>query len=553
MRRNILAFCTVSLLIFVFACQEQATEPKVGNPTLTILTPSAGDELYGVVHVQVFGHDVEDQALDRIVYYVNDIAQYTDPNPSQSSPSSTWEWNSELMSDGEYDFKVVGYDHVGRSTEASNRHTVSNADAASGVVRSNESGTITTRKGASVRVPLGGVPLDEEGENATMVFSIARDTLATAPPPVGETRISQYYRFTPGGFIFRFPVEVTLPLMDGVDVAGREVNLYRINPTSGEIENFAGSYDEEFETVSAQTYELSTWFATARTDAGADPQGFSCINVSSANDDWVTLCVESYLLSFPTVDQLFLPENGLTAAYGRNQFGWDETGHWFLPQGQYSICMQRLGASGVWESQTRTITLNQPANRTWDGAVEGSVEWSEFVTDGSIAMPVIGTCPCIPEASVPVGTGDVQVTLQWFSDLAIDLDLWVYEPSGERCFYGHSTTATGGRLDRDNLCGNYQNGTPENIFWRTAPPGEYTIWVDWFSECGNGQQQMPFNVRLVNLADVRTFDRTLQNGQTLEVAQFRVTSTGIQIAPPGGMFRSDPPQRVAKEDVLSVK
>jgi hypothetical protein len=77
--------------------------------------------------------------------------------------------------------------------------------------------------------------------------------------------------------------------------------------------------------------------------------------------------------------------------------------------------------------------------------------------------------------------------------------------------------------------------------------------VDWFSECGNGQQQMPFNVRLVNLADVRTFDRTLQNGQTLEVAQFRVTSTGIQIAPPGGMFRSDPPQRVAKEDVLSVK
>lgn len=256
MRRNILAFCTVLLLIFIAACEKQATEPKVGNPTITILTPSEGQELYGIVNVEVFGHDVEGHGLDRIVFYVGDAAQYTDPNPSSSSPSSTWQWNSELVSDGEYDLKVVAYDHVGRSTEAARRHVVSNADAASGVIRSNESGMILTRKGASIRVPLGGVPLDEDGENATMVFSIARDTSANAPPPSGETRVSQYYRFTPGGFVFRYPVEVTLPLIDGVDVEGREVNLYRINPTTGELENFAGTYNEEFETISAQTYEL---------------------------------------------------------------------------------------------------------------------------------------------------------------------------------------------------------------------------------------------------------------------------------------------------------
>ena len=64
MRRNILAFCTVLLLIFIAACEKQATEPKVGNPTITILTPSEGQELYGIVNVEVFGHDVEGHGLE---------------------------------------------------------------------------------------------------------------------------------------------------------------------------------------------------------------------------------------------------------------------------------------------------------------------------------------------------------------------------------------------------------------------------------------------------------------------------------------------------------
>ena len=243
----------------------------------------------------------------------------------------------------------------------------------------------------------------------------------------------------------------------------------------------------------------------------------------------------------------------MNAVYGRTQFGWEESGHWFLPQGQYTICMQRLGDSGVWEKQSRTITLNQPAGRTWDGGVTCAAEWADFVTDGTVEMPVIGSCNCLPEPSVPVGTGEIQVTLQWFSESSIDLDLWVYEPSGERCYFGNSTTGTGGRLDRDNLCGNYENGTPENIFWRTAPIGEYSIWVDWWSDCGNGMPQMPFNVRLVNRADVRTFDRTLQHDQSLEVAQFRVTENGLRMANPGELFHSDPPPRLAKSGVPGLK
>jgi len=546
MGRKHLAMCIVPLLFFIGACEEQATEPKAGNPTITILTPANTEELAGVVTIEVFGHDVENNALDRIVFFVDDVAQYTDPNPSGGSTSSAWQWNSESVADGDYQIRVVGYDHAGRSTAAARVYDVANADAASGVIRSDQSGVIRSRHGTQIRVPLGAVPLDEDGNIAAMVFSFAQDTAATAQPPAGKVRVSDYYRFTPGGFVFRYPVEVTVPLLNGADVSGREVTLYRINPTTQVLENFAGTFDEDFETISAQTYELSTWFAAASSTPGANPQGWSCIQVSRAADDWVSLCVESYLLAYPSQDQLFMPSNGLNVVYGRSQFGWEENGRWFLPQGSYTICMQRLGSDGVWERQSRSVVLNQPAGRTWDGAVSCSEVFGDFITDGTVAQPVIGTCGCIPEASVPVGTGEIQVTLQWFSVASIDLDLWVYEPSGERCYFGNATTATGGRLDRDNLCGNYENGTPENIFWSTAPVGQYSIWVDWWSDCGNGMPQMPFNVRLVNRATVQTFDRILGSGQELEIAQFQVTANGIHMAPPGGLFHAEPPPRVTK-------
>lgn len=303
MSRNMLAICLFPLLIFFSACEQDTTEPKDGNPTITILTPT-DDQITGVVSVEVFGHDIEGGGLDRVVYFVEDVAMYTDPNPSSGSPSSVWEWNSESVDDGDIDLRVVGYDNVGRSTETERRYEVSNADVATAVIRSDQSGSLTTRKGAGLRVPLGAVPLDEEGDIATMVFSVSRDTAATAQPPAGQTRVSNYYRFTPGGFVFRFPVEVTLPLLDDVDAAGHEITLYRINPTSGQLENFAGSYDEIVGTISAQTYELSTWFAAMSSVEGVDQNGWGCIQVEANGSDWMSLCVESYLLSNPAVDQL---------------------------------------------------------------------------------------------------------------------------------------------------------------------------------------------------------------------------------------------------------
>ena len=38
---------------------------------------------------------------------------------------------------------------------------------------------------------------------------------------------------------------------------------------------------------------------------------------------------------------------------------------------------------------------------------------------------------------------DLRVTISWNTD-ATDVDLWVIEPDGTKCFYGHNRTASGG-------------------------------------------------------------------------------------------------------------
>jgi hypothetical protein len=83
-----------------------------------------------------------------------------------------------------------------------------------------------------------------------------------------------------------------------------------------------------------------------------------------------------------------------------------------------------------------------------------------------------------------LGTGDVQVTLRW--DDNADIDLYVMDPSGETIYYSHTSSASGGQLDVDNRCP-ITAGLPENIFWPPggAPAGTYTVWVDYYQDCGD--------------------------------------------------------------------
>ncbi len=77
---------------------------------------------------------------------------------------------------------------------------------------------------------------------------------------------------------------------------------------------------------------------------------------------------------------------------------------------------------------------------------------------------------------------DIRVVLTWDADMA-DMDLWVIDPLGEKCFYGNQETYIGG-LNPFDFTGGYG---PEVYLLKEAKPGKYEIKVQYY---GNYQQSI---------------------------------------------------------------
>ena len=103
--------------------------------------------------------------------------------------------------------------------------------------------------------------------------------------------------------------------------------------------------------------------------------------------------------------------------------------------------------------------------------------------------------------------------LTWDADMT-DVDLWVTEPSGEKCFYGHNRTTIGGMMSRDFT----QGYGPEEYNLRRAMPGQYKIQANYY---GSSQASLvgPCTVQATVITD---FGRTTEKRQYLTL---RLTTT----------------------------
>ncbi|MBR3813488.1 MAG: DUF2135 domain-containing protein [Spirochaetaceae bacterium] len=77
---------------------------------------------------------------------------------------------------------------------------------------------------------------------------------------------------------------------------------------------------------------------------------------------------------------------------------------------------------------------------------------------------------------------DVRVVLTWNTDNC-DIDLWVTDPDGEKCYYQNKVTANGGHLSRDFT----QGYGPEEFCIKEAPEGTYKIEANYY---GTSSQKM---------------------------------------------------------------
>lgn len=103
---------------------------------------------------------------------------------------------------------------------------------------------------------------------------------------------------------------------------------------------------------------------------------------------------------------------------------------------------------------------------------------------------------------------DLRIVLTWDADLT-DVDLWVTEPSGEKCLYNHNRTLIGGLLSRDFT----QGYGPEEYCLHRTMPGTYTIQCNYY---GSSQTSL-VGPCTVQATVITNFGRPNEKRQSLTV------------------------------------
>lgn len=74
---------------------------------------------------------------------------------------------------------------------------------------------------------------------------------------------------------------------------------------------------------------------------------------------------------------------------------------------------------------------------------------------------------------------DIRIQLTWDADLT-DMDLWVFEPTGEKAYYGNNRTQAGGLVSRDFT----QGYGPEEYLIHKAVRGTYKMQANYYGSSG---------------------------------------------------------------------
>lgn len=72
---------------------------------------------------------------------------------------------------------------------------------------------------------------------------------------------------------------------------------------------------------------------------------------------------------------------------------------------------------------------------------------------------------------------DIRIVIDWCSN-ENDIDLWVFDPADEKCYYGHKNTNIGAKISTDFMVGY----GPEEFILKDAIPGKYKVSVNYYND-----------------------------------------------------------------------
>lgn len=165
---------------------------------------------------------------------------------------------------------------------------------------------------------------------------------------------------------------------------------------------------------------------------------------------------------------------------------------------------------------SRPVTVDHGAFKSRVPLVTGENKIQASVDEQTLRLT--GTSNAI-RLLAQIPASDVWCELGW--DGPGDIDLHLYEPDGEQCYYGNKESKAGAILDVDNT----ERDGPEHVTLNKAIPGEYRVTVLYFAAKGEGApRKVSWRValRLRNGASQRTYSGVRQSvGQEQTAAMFR--------------------------------
>jgi Carboxypeptidase regulatory-like domain/Uncharacterized protein conserved in bacteria (DUF2135) len=133
-----------------------------------------------------------------------------------------------------------------------------------------------------------------------------------------------------------------------------------------------------------------------------------------------------------------------------------------------------LACEAAGQSQRALDLLSQILVRKWDGRFP-DIDLNALVElNGIASRHKVDTRKVDPRLICPMPM-DIRVVLNWDTDNS-DMDLWVTDPSGEKCLYSHNRTLMGGRITADCT----QGYGPESFMQKMAEAGVYKIQTNYF-------------------------------------------------------------------------
>ncbi len=146
------------------------------------------------------------------------------------------------------------------------------------------------------------------------------------------------------------------------------------------------------------------------------------------------------------------------------------------PQSHRDLALA-LADAHRWQEAVDAIrrVLEEPMDSRFHGVEQvAAVELAHIVAQAARAGVTLCT-EGIAEAYLRPIEVDLRVVINWDTDLS-DMDLWVTGEDGEKCYYAHRITSSGGHLSEDVR----EGYGPEEFLIRKAQPGNYKVQAHYY-------------------------------------------------------------------------